>query len=314
MTGGVLPEGADAVVKREDVKEGRSDITFYHAAEAGSFINHRGEEIAEGAVLWPAGRRIDPAALGLFASLNIDRVKVFPAPKVSLVTTGDELVEVGAPRTGGQIYDSISPMLVSCLQQAGAGIARVLRCADELSVLSETVRAAYRESDITITVGGVSMGDYDLVLRCMEELGVERVFWKVAQKPGKPLFFGKGDGKLVFGLPGNPASALVCYLLYVLPAIRKMMGYSEPGPLWYQGRLTRKVSNTDTRTCFARGSYALESNGGYRLETARGQSSYMLSSFAGANALIELPPGPATLAAGQTADFTPIHWTEPVCR
>ncbi len=129
------------------------------------------------------------------------------------------------------------------------------------------------------------------------------------------VFFGKtGGSRYLIGLPGNPASALVCYLLYVLPAIRKMMGHSEPGPLWYQGRLTRKVSNTGTRTCFARGSYALESNGGYRLETARGQSSYMLSSFAGANALIELPPGPATLAAGQTADFTPIHWTEPVFR
>ena len=157
------------------------------------------------------------------------------------------------------------------------------------------------------------MGDYDLVLRCLEQLGVERMFWKVAQKPGKPLFFGKSGRKLVFGLPGNPASSLVCYLLYVLPAIRQMMGYPEPGPVWYQGRLAADVSNNDSRTFFARGIYVPEHPGGYRLETALGQSSYMLSSFAGANALIELPSGPVTLEAGRKADFTPLSWTEPVC-
>ena len=313
MTGGALPEGADAVVKREDVKEAQSQITFYHAVEPGSFINRQGEEIAEGTVLWPAGRRINPAALGLFASQGIDMVKVFPAPKVSLVTTGDELVEAGGSRTGGQIYDSISPMLVSCLEQAGAVIAGVLRCGDDLSELSVTIQEALKESDITITVGGVSMGDYDLVLKCLEQLGVVRVFWKVAQKPGKPLFFGKSGRKLVFGLPGNPASSLVCYLLYVLPAIRRMMGYPDPGPLWYQGRLAARVSNKDTRTFFARGIYVPEHPGGYRLETALGQSSYMLSSFAGANALIELPPGPVTLEAGRKANFTPLSWTESVC-
>ena len=313
MTGGALPEGADAVVKREDVKEAQGRITFYRAVDPGSSINRQGEEIAAGTVLWPAGRRINPAALGLFASQGIDRVNVFPAPKVSLVTTGDELVEVGSSRTGGQIYDSISPMLVSCLEQAGAGIAGVLRCGDDLNALSGTIQEALKESDITITVGGVSMGDYDLVLRCLEQLGVERMFWKVAQKPGKPLFFGKSGRKLVFGLPGNPASSLVCYLLYVLPAIRQMMGYPEPGPFWYQGRLAADVSNNDSRTFFARGIYVPEHPGGYRLETALGQSSYMLSSFAGANALIELPPGPVTLEAGRKADFTPLSWTEPVC-
>jgi len=314
MTGGVLPEGADAVVKREDVKERESEIVFYRPAGAGSFINRRGEEIAAGTLLWPAGRQLDPPALGLFASLGIDKVKIYPAPKISLIATGDELVEAGRPRAAGQVCDSISPMLVSCLRQIGIQIPRVLRCRDELDVLTRSIRARLEESDIVITVGGVSMGDYDLVMGSVKRLAVRQVFWKVAQKPGKPLFFGRRRRKLVFGLPGNPASALVCYLLYVLPAIRKIMGFAEPGPFWHQGRLAAAVSNRSSRTCYARGNYQAQAGGGYSLETAQRQSSYMLSSFAGANALIELPPGPLSLAAGRTVNFCKVPWAEPVCR
>jgi molybdopterin molybdotransferase len=308
MTGGVLPGGADAVVRREDVEEKPEEVVFYKLPAAGSYINRCGEEISAGMVLWPAGRQINPTVLGLLSTMGFDRVTVFPPPEISIITTGDELVAAGKPRAEGQIYDSISPILVSCLEHAGVSNSRVLMAGDDPEGLTRTIRARLEESDIVITVGGVSVGDYDLVMRSMEELGVERVFWKVMQKPGKPLFFGRRGKKLVFGLPGNPASALVCYLLYVLPAIRKMMGFEEAGPCWSKGRLAKSVSNNDSRTCFARGIFSRETDEGFRLETTVGQSSYMLSSFAAANALIELPPGPITLDAGQRVNFMQLPW------
>ncbi|HUU26923.1 MAG TPA: gephyrin-like molybdotransferase Glp [archaeon] len=308
MTGGALPEGADAVVKREDVKEGESAVTFSSPARKGSFINRQGEEIKQGEVLQPAGRIINPAALGLLATLGVTVVPVYPPPKVSLITTGDELLRVGSPRGCGQIYDSISPMLGAALKRAGVEKVSTCRCKDDPVFLQELISRAAERSDLVVTAGGVSVGDYDYICAVMENLGVEKIFWRVAQKPGKPLFFGRKESRLFFGLPGNPASAMVCFLLYVLPAVRKIMGYPDPGPRWQEGRLACAIENKDWRTHFMRGRVSEDSQGGFLLEKAGDQASYMLSSFAQSNALLELPPGPVQCEAGAKIRFVSHFW------
>ena len=306
MTGGPVPEGCDAVVQREDVAEGDDSVTFYGPVAEGNFINLEGEEIAPGNILWPAGEMLNPAAVGLLATLGISSVEVYPAPSVFTLTTGDELVAPGGPRGYGEIYDSVTPMLASAFRAAGIGRISSKRCKDDPGLLYDALSRAVSEFDIIVTVGGVSMGDYDFVGEVAARAGVEKVFWKVSQKPGKPLYFGRKGDRLIFGLPGNPAAALACFHLYIKPALRSIMGFSAPGPEWRNGTLALEMENKTDRTNFLRVVARKDSQGGYLLEQAGGQSSYMLSSFSRANALAQLPPGPVKLGAGETVQFTPL--------
>jgi len=308
MTGGALPEGADSVVKREDVKEEKDSVTFFAVPQEGSFINLAGGEIEKGKVLIEKGKALNPSSLGLLAAFGINRVAVFPPPSVSLITTGDELIDPGIERKYGQVYDSVTPMLRAALNKAGVEKVSCLRARDNPEELFDNLSRALEDSSLVITVGGVSVGKYDYLGRVTEKTGVEKIFWKVAQKPGKPLLFGRKEEKLFFGLPGNPGSALVSFLLYVLPAVRKIMGYKEPGPLWRIGYLAGPLENKEPRTFFMRGRAEDDGRGGFFLEDAGEQDSYMLYSFAGSNALVEIPPGPVKLEAGDKVRFLTHFW------
>lgn len=308
MTGGPVPEGCDAVVQREDVAEKADSITFYSPVAKGNFINRKGEEIERGDILWPAGKALNPAAIGLLATFGVSSIAIYPAPSVFILTTGDELIAPGEPRGYGEIYDSVTPMLASAIQWAGLDRISSRRCKDDRGLLHDTLSLALAESDIVVAVGGVSMGEYDFVREVAERAGVEKIFWKVSQKPGKPLYFGKKGDTLLFGLPGNPAAALACLHLYVLPAARRIMGYSSPGPEWLNGVIAETMENETDRTNFLRVVARKHAHGGYLLEQTGGQSSYMLSSFSRANALAQLPPGPVRLAAGEKIQFTHLFW------
>ncbi len=308
MTGGPMPEGSDAVVQQEDVDEKADSVTFYGPVAKGNFINREGEEIARGDILWPAGKALNPAAIGLIATFGVSSIAVYPAPSVFILTTGDELIAPGEPRGYGEIYDSVTPMLASALRRAGFDRISSRRCKDDRGLLHDALSLALAESDIVVSVGGVSMGEYDFVRDVAERAGVEKIFWKVSQKPGKPLYFGKKGDTLLFGLPGNPAAALACLQLYVLPAARRIMGYSSPGPEWLNGVIAEAMENRPDRTNFLRVVARKDAHGGYLLERAGGQSSYMLSSFSRANALAQLPPGPVRIDAGEKVQFAPLFW------
>jgi molybdopterin molybdotransferase len=312
MTGGALPDGAEAVVMREETREEKSSVTFFAPARPGQHINREGEELTAGTLLVKAGSILSPPAIGLLATLGHERIPVYPPPAVSVLTTGDELVPPGAQLSHGQIYDSIAPMLSAALRAAGVKKIETCRCTDDPETLIKSFSACLERSDIVLTVGGVSMGDYDHLGGVFERAGVKKVFWKVAQKPGKPLYFGHCDSKLVFGLPGNPAAALACFSLYALSAIRCFMGRSEPAPRWRQGVLIEGIENRETRVNFMRGDYTLNDRGEYELRRAGGQVSYMLGSYAASSVLLEIPAGPVRLESGACVRFLPHYWEDPL--
>jgi len=312
MTGAMLPQGAEAMVMREDTREDKSSVTFYSPARPGQHINRAGEELTAGTLLVKGGSLLTPPALGLLATLGYDRIPVYPPPAVTVLTTGDELVPPGAKLSHGQIYDSIAPMLSAALQAAGVKKVETSRCQDDPEALYRAFSVCLGRSDIVLTVGGVSMGDYDHLGTVFERAGVEKVFWKVSQKPGKPLYFGRCGGKLVFGLPGNPAAALVCFSLYVLSTVRRFMGRAECAPCWLHGTLAEAVENREARVNYMRGDYILNDRGEYELRRAGGQVSYMLGSYAVSRALLEIPAGPVRLECGARVRFLPHFWDEPL--
>jgi molybdopterin molybdotransferase len=226
MTGAPVPRGGDSIVRVEDTEAAGETIRIRKADGAGSHVRKAGEDIHKGQIILEKGRRLTPADLGLLASVGRSRVKVYRRPTVGLISTGDELLNVEEPPRPGKIVNSNSYTLAAAIAEAGA-IPRVLGIVrDTRRGLVAAVKKALRY-DVVITSGGVSVGDYDLVKQALGDIGVRIQFWKVAQRPGHPMAFGCIGAKPVFGLPGNPVSSVVSFLLYARPALLRMMGSRE---------------------------------------------------------------------------------------
>ena len=224
MTGAPIPGGADTVVRVEHTTASGDTVRIDKTDGSGSHIRKAGEDIRKGEVILQRGRALTPADLGLLASVGQSQVKVFRCPLVGLISTGDELLKIDDPPQPGKIVNSNRYTLSAAIQQAGAeprflGIAR-----DSRKSLVAALKKALR-FDVIITSGGVSVGDFDFVKQALGDIGVRMHFWKVAQRPGHPMTFGRIGTKPVFGLPGNPVSCAVSFLLYARPALRKMMGH-----------------------------------------------------------------------------------------
>lgn len=231
-TGAPIPAGADAVVMQEDTEPLPPDQVRIRetSVRPGQHILPRGREMTTGEVVLPAGAVLTPVTLGLCATVGRTQAEVFPAPRLTVIATGSELVEPGIEPQPGQIRNSNGPMLLAQAQQAGAiptggGIVR-----DDPAHLREQVRHALTTADVVVLAGGVSVGRHDHVPAVLRELGVEIHFHTIRMKPGKPLLFGTLGDVLVFGLPGNPVSAFVGFELFVKPAVRKLSGHAVPGP------------------------------------------------------------------------------------
>jgi molybdopterin molybdotransferase len=296
MTGAPMPDGADAVVKVEDTAEAGADVAIHAAVGSGTNVRHAGEDLRAGATVLAAGRLLRPADIGLIASLGLPMLRVAQRPRVAILATGDELVDVGAPLGPGQIVNSNAYALAAAVEEAGAeprlmGIVRDT---------PDCIRAAFAEAidaDLVLSTGGVSVGSFDYVRPMLAELGYQERFWKVAQKPGKPLTFGTCGRTPVFGLPGNPVSSLVCFYLYVLPALRTMMGLERvhlpSAAATLAGTLKTSIGMTEFVRCVLEGSAD-----DLRARSTGTQSSGALHSLSVGDALIVAPPDVATLAAG----------------
>ena len=226
MTGAPIPRGADTVVRVEYTDSLRGEVRITGVDGARSHVREAGEDIQKGQMILERGKLLTPADIGLMASVGKSRVRVYRRPTVGLISTGDELLEVGDPPRPGKIVNSNSYTLSAAVQGVGAvpmplGIVR-----DKRKSLAAVFKKALRY-DVVIISGGVSVGDYDLVKEALGDAGVQMQFWKVAQKPGHPMAFGRIGKKPVFGLPGNPVSSAVSFFLYARPALLKMMGYRE---------------------------------------------------------------------------------------
>ncbi len=293
FTGAPLPQGADTVVMQEKivVENGRLFIKD-EALQGGSNVRPKGAEVSAGTVAMAAGTYLSAAALGFLAGIGRTDVSVYPPPTVTIILTGNELQTPGLPLAFGQVYESSSVMLTAALQKAGIKSVSILKAADDRDALSAALGKALQQSDMVLLTGGVSVGDYDFVVSTAMACGIQQHFHKIKQRPGKPLFFGMAGTKVVFGLPGNPSSSLVCFYEYVLPALNTMM-QQPPGTLSLQAKLTHGYEKAKGLTHFLKGTY---SNG--KATPLHAQESYRMHSFAEANCLIVLPEDEETFAAG----------------
>jgi molybdopterin molybdotransferase len=307
MTGAPVPDGADAVVMVEYSRPNGADRVDIEdqPPKAGQHIMHRGREIQAGEIVLRTGAELRSAAFGLLATVGRTTTRVVPSPRVAVVATGDELVEAGATLRPGQIRNSNGPMLVAMVSVAGAraqylGIGRD-DARDLRALIDEGLRA-----EVLVLSGGVSAGTLDLVPGVLAEAGVAAHFHRVAMKPGKPVFFGTGPrGTAVFGLPGNPVSSLVCFELFVRPALRRLGGHAEVLPRPITAALAQDFRHRSDRPTY-HPAVLEEVPGGRSVRPVAWLGSPDLKALARANALVVFPPGESTLAAGQTFDALPL--------
>lgn len=300
MTGAPLPIGADAVVKVENT-EVADDAVIIHQefVEPGESVRQVGSDVNAGQLLVRAGSRIGPAEIGMLAAYGGDPVSVRRKPRVAIVSTGDELLEPSEPLTPGKIRDSNRYMLRSALESVGVEIVWAGKGPDLREKLEPLLAQLIADSDIVITSGGVSMGDLDLIKPILLDLAAVH-FRRVFLKPGKPLNFATAGPTLIFGLPGNPVSALVGFEVFVKSAIRKMTGAGE-GPQTVRVTLGADTEPTD-RVEYQRAVLSVDENGKLVAVANGPQGSSRLASFLGANALIVIPPRESSYRAGEMVD------------
>ena len=296
-TSGAVPEGADAVAPIEVVVERENTLTVPTGVAPGAHVRPRGGDVAAGDVVLEAGSELGAAQIGALAAAGVDAVDVAVRPRVAVLTTGSELRPPGARLGPGEIYESNGAMLQVVLTQAGGTVEVHPAVADTEAAHREAI-AHGLDADVFVSSGGVSVGEHDLVRRVEAELGVEEVFWGVAMRPGKPVSFGVRGRTLVFGLPGNPVSALVGALLFVQPALRALQGSLEPRPRFEVGVLSGPLRR-DRRDTLVR-ARTRPSPAGVELVPVVGQESHMIVRTARADALVHIEAGDGEIAAGSS--------------
>jgi molybdopterin molybdotransferase len=305
FTGAPIPAGTGAVVMQEDVDASNLPLIKINVPAApGEFIRRTGADVCQGQILLTPGQRLTPGHLALMAAQGLTHIPVRPLPNIGILTTGSELLPLGQTATHpAQIYDSNGPMLQALLQHHGlAANVTLAHAADSLDAISHRMTELLETASVLICIGGVSVGDHDLVKPALAKLGVTTEFWRVAMKPGKPFLFGQYQGKPVFGLPGNPVSAYVTAYLLVLPALRKLAGSHSPHPATVAATLAQSMDNTDTRLTYFRGHWDASA----ATFTPLGlQESHALYGLSQATALLPIP-GNTALAAGSAVQIHPL--------
>ena len=240
------------------------------------------------------GTVLNAGGIGFLAGLGFTELDVFKRPKITVITTGNELIQPGKEILPGQIYESNSLMLVAALNEFGFDAEEVITVADNYEHTKNSIDEALKKSDLVMITGGISVGDYDFVEDALKELAVEELFYKVKQKPGKPLFMGRKENKMIAALPGNPASALTCFYIYVLPTLNHLMGKG-----FKELQQEEIILNNSVRSNGQRAEFLKAFIEGGKVSALAQQSSAMLMSYAKANALIYLPVGTTSIEAGE---------------
>ncbi len=306
MTGAPLPPGADAVVPVEWT-DGGNPVRIERVPVRGNAVRRSGEDVRDGQRVFEGGEIITPPVVGMLAALGYAEVNVGRCPTCAVITTGDELVEPHQTPGRGQIRNSNGPALAAQALAAGGSVSVFAHAKDNPISLAETLRTAL-DSDVIILSGGVSVGAHDYVKDVLGSLGVEILFWKVRQRPGKPLVFGTRGNCLVFGLPGNPVSSSICFDRYVRPSLARMLGRKVVSRPMRKAALTGNIVKVKGLRYFARGVLAAAGAGGLEVTPTGPQGSGIYSSMAFADCIIHLPEDMENPSSGSVVDVEPLTW------
>ena len=304
-TGAAIPAGATAVIPQENVDAGEGEIVTRASVHEGDNVRDRGEDMRAGTGVLRSGSVLGPAELGAAVAAGAGRLTVAIRPRVHVLSTGDELKAPGEPLGPGEIHNSNGPMLIALAEHQGAICAPPGRLPDDRAATEAGLRTALEAADVVILSGGVSVGPHDHVKPAMESLGVEQVFWRVALQPGKPTWFGRRGSTLVFGLPGNPVSAVVTFGLFVRPALAALQGRAPERLLESEAVLATAVPRNPDREQAVR--VRLERQNGRLMATPNGpQGSHLVTSLLGADALALIAAGEGEIEAGATVTLEPL--------
>jgi molybdopterin molybdotransferase len=297
MTGAPMPRGADTVIQKEIAVVEKDCLVVAAPVPLQRHVRKRGEEVARGEKLLAKGTLINAGIVGILATVGRSRVRVYRKPRVAVITTGDEAILPGRRLAHGQIYDSNTPMLVTMTRDAGFEVVRSRRVKDHVGGMTSAISAALRASDVVIISGGVSVGDRDYVRQVLDGIGVNEVFWRVKQKPGKPLRFATKGRRLVFGLPGNPAATFTCYYVYVYTALRQMAGFRDASLRGKMLELREPVARDAGRWRLLKARTLTGTKPG--VVALSRQASHMISTLAQTDSLIAIPPGEDDAPVGE---------------
>ncbi len=298
FTGAPVPEGCDTVVMQEKVSVLKNQLLINDVQiKKGINIRLKGSQTTIGSLAFKAGSKITPGAAGFLAGLGVDKVNVFRIPNVCIITTGKELNNPGQVLEPGKVYECNSYSLNAALNQLNIKQKKILSVDDDELEITNLIKYNLTDCDVMILSGGVSVGDYDFVYKAFDNCGVQRVFHKVKQKPGKPIYFGKFKDTLVFGLPGNPSALLTCFYEYIAPALKKMMGFETESKAEVHLPLSSSFSKKEGLTYFIKGKIS-----GTEVEILHAQESYQMSSFAFADCIIQLDENKTEYQKGELVE------------
>jgi molybdopterin molybdotransferase len=297
-TGAPLPDGADAIAPIEIARVQGDLVTFDGPVAPGDHVRRRGTDVPAGAVVIAAGNTLRPLALAAIATSGVAEVHCHRAPRVCVIVTGDELIEPGKPLLRGQIHESNSILIAARCEQAGALVVSVERVRDDAEATRAALAAALENADVVVTSGGVSVGTRDHVKPSLAALGVEQLFWRLAVQPGRPTWCGLRDGRVVFGLPGNPLSVMVGLELLLLPALRRLAGAADPGPATFRLPLTTALRRDPQKLRVRPVRFAADG-----AEPLGADLSHQLGRAAIADALALVPMGDGDLPAGTPVEL-----------
>jgi len=297
MTGAPIPEGADVVVKYEEVERERGIVSIFKPLKSRSNVVYAGEDITKGEVVAKQGNVVTPALIGLLAGLGISSVFVYQRVKVGILSTGDELLDAGESVRPGKIYDSSRCTLQARCLELGVEPVMLGNVADRQDLVAERIHEGLKHADLVITTGGVSVGDYDVVQDALNEVGAEMLFWKVNIKPGTPILAAKKENKIIVGLSGNPVAALITFDLLVIPLLKKMMGQKNCLYSVIQGTLLDEFRKTSERRRFLRARLVVK-EGKILVRLTGIQNNSALKSMMECNLFVDVPAGSGPLHPG----------------
>jgi molybdopterin molybdotransferase len=304
LTGAPIPSGADTVIPQERIERVADQLRFTEPYPANRNIRWRGEELKSGERIAEAGQRIGPGLLAALINADLERLTVQRRPRIRVLVSGDEVRPVGTPLAFGEIHDSNGPMVGAVLAGWGLAPASIAPVSDHPDAVREALSAAIHDADLVITCGGASVGDKDYLPATARQLGVQEVFWQVAQKPGKPMWFGTHPGGAVLALPGNPGAVLIGLVLHARTIINHLESQLSPGPRWAIGRLDAPVECDNRRERLLRMRLHHDADGVAHLSPLANQDSHMLGNLASADVLVRVPVGTEVLGSG-----TKLPWT-----